>query len=105
MLTGEQVPEAALAALLGMGVQRVFLSLGADGLLAGEGDRCLTLPCEKGSVVNTTGAGDAALAALVWADQEGCDLRGCAEAALRAGAITCSCEETNHPNLRQLMGV
>ena len=105
VLTGEQIPDAALAALLGMGVQRVFLSLGADGILSGEGETRLTLPCEKGPVVNTTGAGDAALAALVWADQSGQDLRGCAEAALRAGAITCSCEETNHPNLKQLMGV
>jgi pseudouridine kinase len=104
-LTGESSPEAALTALLELGVRRVFLSLGADGMLVGEGNTRLTLPCENGPVVNTTGAGDAALDALVWADLGGCDLRACAEAALRAGAITCSCEETNHPNLKQLMGV
>ena len=103
ILTGERDPEAALAALLAQGVERVFLSLGGDGCLAGEGERRVMLPCEDGPIVNTTGAGDAALAALVWADRRGGDLERCARAALHAGAVTCSVEEANHPKLRDLM--
>ena len=102
-LTGESEPEAALDALIARGVERVFLSRGAQGFLAAEGDRRLALPCEDLPVVNTTGAGDAALAALVWMDRRGGDLERCARAALHAGAVTSSCQEANHPQLRELM--
>lgn len=102
ILTGESEPEAALDALLGQGVTRVFLSRGPRGMLAGEGDTRLALPCETLPVVNATGAGDAALSALVWADQNGWDLAACARAALHAGAVTCTVEETNHPHLGEL---
>ena len=102
-LTGETEPEAALDALTGRGVERVFLSLGSRGILAAEGATRLALPCEPLPIVNTTGAGDAALAALVWADLRGHDLAGCARAALHAGAVTSACEEANHPELAKHM--
>lgn len=44
-------------------------------------------------------------AALVWADLQGWDLSRCAAAALRAGAVTCACEETVHPQLGRSLGV
>ena len=102
-LTGEDEPRAALDTLLARGVERVFLSMGSHGCLAAEGETRLMLPCEALPVVNTTGAGDAALAALVWADARGFGLEHCARAALHAGAVTCSCVEANHPQLRDLM--
>ena len=37
-LTGESTPEGIVAALLAQGVQRVFLSMGGDGILAGTRD-------------------------------------------------------------------
>lgn len=104
-LTGEDDPRRALRALLDRGVQRVFLSRGSQGMLAGEAGQTLALPCEDRPVVNTTGAGDAALAALVWADLQGWDLGRCAAAALRAGAVTCACEETVYPQLGRSLGV
>lgn len=99
-LTGEEKPENAARALLRRGVQRVFLSLGAEGLLAAEGETLLHLACQPGPVVNTNGAGDAAMAAILWADLRGFDLRACAEAALRAGAQVCACTETNPVSLQ-----
>ncbi len=101
-LTGEREPEAAARALLGAGVQRVFLSLGAEGMLAAEGERMLRLPCVKAEVVNTTGAGDAAMAALVWSGTQGFDLERSARAALLAGAVTCECLEANNPRLGEI---
>ena len=98
-LTGETEPEAALRALLALGVKRVFLSRGAQGLLVGEGETLFSLPCEDRPVVDATGAGDAALAAVVWADLQGWSLRRCAAAALRAGAVACSFPEANPPQL------
>ena len=99
-LTGEEKPENAARALLRRGVQRVFLSLGAEGLLAAEGETLLHLACQPGPVVNTNGAGDAAMAAILWADLQGFDLRACAEAALCAGAQVCACPDTNPASLR-----
>ena len=66
-LTGEDDPVRAARALLAAGVKRVFVSLGAEGMLAAEGETLLRLPCPPCRVVNTTGAGDAATAAIVWA--------------------------------------
>ena len=103
-LTGLQDPEQAAAALLEAGVQRVFVSLGAGGMLAAQGDRLLRLPCEELPVVNTTGAGDAATAALVWARLQELDLEQSARAALRAAALVCAACGTDSPALAQLPG-
>ena len=101
-LTGEAEPEAAAAALLSAGCERVFVSLGAEGILAAEAGESLRLPCLSLPVVNTNGAGDAATAALVWAGLRGLDLRQSAEAALLAGALTAACPEANAPTLSEL---
>lgn len=98
-LTGEQEPERAAKALLRAGVKQVYVSLGPDGILAAQGESLIRLPCENRPVVNTTGAGDAATAAIVWAGVHGLDLASTAVAALRAGAITAACPDTNSPGL------
>ena len=100
LLTGENYPGQSARALLGLGMKRVFVSLGAGGMLAAEGNEVLRLPCMTGRIVNTTGAGDAAVAAIVWAGVQGFDLRKTTEAALSAGAQTCAVEETNNPDLK-----
>ena len=100
LLTGEEDPERAARALLRLGMKRVFVSLGAQGLIAAEGDALLRLSCLPGPVVNTTGAGDAAMAAVVWAGLRGLDLRSAALAALSAGAQTCAVRETVNPRLK-----
>ena len=80
--------------LLEMGVHRLFISLGADGIYAAMGSQSLQLPILQGTMVNTTGCGDAAMAAVVWAYLEGMDLRDTALAALAAGAIAMESEQT-----------
>lgn len=102
-LSGEQEPERAARALLQAGVEQVFISLGSEGILAAQGESLIRLPCENRPVVNTTGAGDAATAAIVWAGVHGLDLASAAAAALRAGAITAACPDTNSPDLRLTM--
>ena len=92
-----------VAALLAQGVQRVFLSMGADGILAGTRAELVHLPCLPTCMVNTTGGGDAVMAALVWAYLQGLDLRESAAAALRAGKATVEYPGTNNPDLGALV--
>ena len=102
-LTGESTPEGIVAALLAQGVQRVFLSMGADGILAGTCGELVHLPCLPTCMVNTTGGGDAVMAALVWAYLHGLGLRESAAAALRAGKATVEYPGTNNPDLGALV--
>jgi len=89
--------EKATEKLLETGVKRVFLSLGADGVYAAEGTQRLHLANLPGNMVNTTGCGDAFMAALVWAFLKDLDLHQSALAGLAAGSITMESSETISP--------
>ena len=91
--------EKAADKLTELGVHRIFLSLGADGVYAAMGKERLWLPTIPGQMVNTTGCGDAFMAALVWAYLEGSDLETTARAGLAAGSIAMESPETINPNL------
>ena len=86
--------EKAAQSLLAKGVRRVFLSLGAEGVFAATNQEKLWLPNLPGKMVNTTGCGDAFMAALVWAYLEGTNLRDTALAGLAAGSIAMESAET-----------
>lgn len=89
----------AADALTELGVHRMFISLGAQGVFAVMGQQRLRLPTLPGRIVNTTGCGDAFMAALVWAYLEGMDLGRTALAGLAAGSIAMESEETINPAL------
>ena len=91
--------EKAADKLLAMGIRRVFLSLGGDGMYAATPDgsfRGENFPCR---MVNTTGCGDSAMAALVWAYLQELDLKDTVRAALAAGSITIESPETISPQM------
>ena len=83
--------------LLEKGIQRLFISLGADGVLAADKEEKLWLSNLPGTMVNTTGCGDAFASALVWAFVEGLDLKTSATAGLAAGSIAMESAETINP--------
>ena len=87
----------AADALLDTGLQRVFISLGGDGVLAADHNNRVQLPNLPGNMVNTTGCGDAFMAALAWAWLEGRDLEGSAMAGLAAASIAMESGETINP--------
>ena len=91
--------EKAADKLLEMGVHRVFISLGGDGVYAAMDQERVQLPTIPGNMVNTTGCGDAFMAALVWAYLEGSDLERTAKAGLAAGSIAMESTETINPNM------
>ena len=86
-ITDEWSLNRAADALLETGLRRVFISLGGDGVLAADHSGRVRLPCLPGRRVNTTGCGDAFMAALAWAYLEGTALEGTARAGLAAAAI------------------
>ena len=86
--------ERAADILLQKGVKRLFISLGANGIFAAEGDRRIRLSNLPGRMVNTTGCGDAFTAALVWSYMEDLELKESALAGLAAGSIAMESPET-----------
>ncbi len=93
-ITDEKSLNEAADALLATGLRRVFISLGGDGVLAADHNGRCHVPCCPGDMVNTTGCGDAGMAAIAWAYLEGTDLEGTARAAMAAGAIAMESAET-----------
>ncbi len=104
LLTGMPVTNreescAAVRGLLDAGVRRVFLSMGSDGVCAGQGSTIELLDALPGRPVNTTGCGDAFMAALLWAALQNHSLRETALAGLAAGAVTMESHLTIAPEL------
>jgi pseudouridine kinase len=96
----EDVAKAAKV-LLEKGVSRIFISMGADGVYAASTEEELWLPNLPGNMVNTTGCGDAFMAALVWAFMEDLDLKQSALAGLAAGSIAMGSAQTINPNMSE----
>ena len=96
-LTNRNNIERAADVLLATGLRRIFISLGADGVFAADQkDRCY-VPCLPGKMVNTTGCGDAFMAAIAWAWLEGTNLENTARAGLAASSIAMESSETINP--------
>ena len=96
-ITDERSLNRAADKLLETGLHRVFLTLGADGVLAADGTHRLRCSAGGGTVVNTTGSGDAFLAALVWAYLQGTDLLDSTAAGMAAASLAMESAETINP--------
>ena len=89
--------EKAADKLMELGVHRMFISLGGGGVFAAMGKEKLWLSNLPGKMVNTTGCGDAFMAAIGWAYLEGMNLKETAMAGLAAGAVAMESDETINP--------
>ena len=98
-ITDEVSLARAAGTLLDTGLRRVFISLGGDGIYAADHSGAVRLPCLSAEMKNATGAGDAFMAALVWAYLEGTGLEETARFAQAAAAIAIEGEETINPAL------
>lgn len=91
----------AAKTLLDTGMHRVFISLGGDGVYAA--DRVtgteVRLPVMEAKMVNTTGCGDAFMAAITWAYLQGTDLADTARYGLAASAIAMESADTINSSL------
>ncbi len=96
-VTDEASLYRAADTLLAAGLQRVFLSLGADGVLAADHERKVHLHNLPARMVNTTGCGDAFMAAVARAFLDGADLETAAKHGLAASAIAMESADTINP--------
>lgn len=98
-ITDEASLHHAADQLLATGLRRVLISLGSDGIFAADHHERIHVPCYPSTMLNTTGCGDASMAAVTWAYLEGTDLLGTTQAALAAGAIAMESTETINPTM------
>ena len=93
----------AARALINQGVRRVFISMGPHGMIAADKDHAIMVDRYPVSVRCTTGAGDSAMAAIVWStlneDEDGDGLVAPAKAANAAASATISVDSTIHPEM------
>ena len=100
-ITDQKSAAAAASRLLETGLRRVFISMGSAGVYAADHTRQRLEPCGPAEMVNTTGCGDAFMAAIAWAYLEGTDLEGTARAGLAAGGIAMESPETINPAMSE----
>lgn len=106
LLTGIEIQdEESLAAaaqyLLDAGLSQVFISLGEEGVYCANKKETLHLPIYPGPVLNTTGAGDAFMAALAWAWLQDLSLADSAKAGLAAASLCIASADTISPNINE----
>ena len=98
--TGRQLSRAARW-FHGQGTQRVFLSLGEDGLYYSDGEHegIEPAPAAGTGVANANGAGDALFAGIVYGWLERWTLSDTIRFAMSAAGLTLSHRATNNPGL------
>ena len=91
--------------LTAMGVQEVYITLGADGVYCSDGTRHEHLKAIPTRVLNTTGAGDAFIAGVAHAFIGHCPFIDCAQTGLKAAHATLLSLQTVNPDISQYIGL
>lgn len=98
-ITDEETLQKAVQTLLEKGVQRIFLTLGPQGVLCATATESLRLPIYSSKLVNSTGAGDSFAAALAYAWMQHLSLEDSAKAGLAAASLSITHPDTIHPGI------
>lgn len=85
--------------LMEQGIKQVFISLDSDGLFVANKKHWEIIPLEPAEVINATGAGDAMMAAIVWAQMQGEDLITQAYCGLAASRLNIGFKGTVNTNM------
>ncbi|MGL4767577.1 MAG: PfkB family carbohydrate kinase [Formosimonas sp.] len=99
VLETPQAVEAAAQWFLVQGVHNVVLSLGARGVYFANSSESGWLEPWAVEIVNTSGAGDALMAGLIYGHTQGFSLHDSVVFAQKCAVLTLQCADTNHPFL------
>ena len=97
------LPAQSARWLLGLGVQHVYITLGAYGVDCIDSDGEYHMPAIPAQVVNTTGAGDAFLAGVAHAHVSGVAFPDTAKMGLRAAYATLLTTQTVNPDISHIV--
>ncbi|MBO5618494.1 MAG: carbohydrate kinase family protein [Paludibacteraceae bacterium] len=89
--------------LLDIGVQHVYITLGSDGVYCRNAAEEWLYPALPGEVVNTTGAGDAFLAGVVYAHTKGLAFPKTAQYGLMAARATLMSTKAVNPDIANIL--
>ncbi|GKX30419.1 carbohydrate kinase [Vallitalea longa] len=91
--------ERAVEYFIGKGVERVFITLGEEGVFYGEAGYCNTYKAPKMKVANATGAGDAFMAGIVYGQLYDKNIDDIAEFSTAAALLALRHHDTVNPNM------
>ena len=89
--------------LLNLGVAHVYITLSADGVYCRNAAEEWLFPALPGDIVNTTGAGDAFLAGVVYAHAKGIDFPQTAQYGLMAARATLQSSKAVNPDIANIL--
>ncbi len=89
--------------LLNLGVAHVYITMGPDGVYCRNAAEEWLFPILPGEVVNTTGAGDAFLAGVVYAHAKGIDFPQTAQYGLMAARATLMSPKAVNPDIANIL--
>lgn len=91
--------EKVVAHFLELGVKKVFITLGMDGVAYGDENEIFIAKNNIISPVNTTGAGDAFLAGIMYGETKGLELYDMVQFASACAQITIKHQNSVHPDI------
>jgi pseudouridine kinase len=98
-LSGAAGAQGAGERLVSLGVERVFITMGSEGIWCASAEESFLQAPAPTNVVNVTGAGDAFTAGVAWGVATGMTLRETAEWAAALSAIALESELTVAPEI------
>ena len=102
-VTGTATYAEAAQQLLNLGVAHVYITLSADGVYCRNAAEEWLYPALPGDIVNTTGAGDAFLAGVVYAHAKGIDFPQTAQYGLMAARATLQSSKAVNPDIANIL--
>ena len=102
-VTQAQTYAEAAQTLLNKGVAHVYITLGAEGVYCRNAAEEWLYPALPGEIVNTTGAGDAFLAGVVYAYAKGLDFPQTAQYGLMAARAALMSPKAVNPDIANIL--
>ena len=93
----------AAQTLLNLGVAHVYITLGSEGVYCRNAAEEWLFPSLPGEIVNTTGAGDAFLAGVIYAHIKGIDFPQTAQYGLMAARATLMSSKAVNPDIANIL--
>ena len=100
-----ETARAAAERLTAMGVQEVYITLGADGVHCSDGTCHKHYKAIPTRVINTTGAGDAFIAGVAHAQMCQTPFPDCAQTGLKAAHVTLLSLQTVNPDINKYLSL